>query len=497
MKKRSKITLSHHKKMTCDMGYLVPLTWYEVLPADTVRHSTQSLIRVAPLATPVLHQVHVRFHHWYVPYRLIWENWRNFITGGPDGDDESEVPYLSTSGPARSSLSDYLGVPPGSYSPDLEVSAFAHRAYNLIYNHGYRDQDLSTEQTIDLTDGLDTTTNVNLLKCCWPKDYFTTCRAEEQKGDEVVIPIAGTAPVSGIGASSATGVAGATTVFETGNTAGTSTTGWTTAGDPIAMKQDPSAAGYPAIYAELSEATGIPINDLRLSSAVQRFREARNIYGHRYEDYLKYEFGVRSQDSRLQQPEYLGGGKNVIQFSEIVSTADSGSDVVGTLRGHGLAAIRSNRFQRFIPEHGLVMTLMSVIPRPVYTNNVHRSFLRRTKEDFFQPQLQFLGEQQVTNRELQADHSNHDGVFGFQKRYDEYRGHPSSVAGEFRDGGTQTDWHYGRIFSGDVALNESFLSCTPTKRVQADTDADSLTLFAQHSIRLRRAIAYNPRPKLF
>ena len=167
----------------------------------------------------------------------------------------------------------------------------------------------------------------------------------------------------------------------------------------------------------------------------------------------------------------------------------------GDLYGHGISAIKTNNFRRFIPEHGIVMTLMSVIPNPVYTEALHRSFMRKTRQDYYDPHLEYLGEQEITNREVQVNHTSPDNIFGYQKRFEEYKYHPSSVAGAMRS--TLNTWHYGREYSGDIALNQSFIDCTPTKRTQADTNADTMIITAHHNIVAKRKMAYNPTPKTF
>lgn len=491
--KRSNFNLSHQKKLTADMGYIIPITWYEVLPGDILRQSTTALIRMTPLVTPVMHRVFVRIHHFFVPNRLIWEDWEDFITGGPDGKNDSEHPVVRFSNPTAGGLADYLGVPPGTYSPIIPVSALPFRAYQLIYNEFYRDQDLATESLISKTSGIDSTTNINLKKASWPKDYFTTCRPWEQKGDEVVIPVGGSAPITGIGSMGLTYSLSNQPVKETGKSVSsiyakalkTDTT-------PLIYEQDPDNAGYPNIRANLSAATGIPINDLRLALALQRDLESKSQFGSRYSEVLAHEFGIRNQDARLQRPEYLGGGKSVIQFSEVLSTDGSNT---GDMYGHGISAMRTNSFRRFIPEHGIVMSLMSVLPEPLYTVGLNRSFIRDTKEDYFDKTLQFIGEQEVYNKEVQITHTDREGIFGYQKRYDEYRYIPSSIAGDMRS--TLNTWHYGREFTGDVALNQTFTDCTPTKRTQADLTAKSMIITAHHNLIAKRQIAKNPMPRTF
>lgn len=484
--KRSKHSLSNYRLLTMNMGDLVPINWFEVLPGDTVQQATSMLMRVSPLLSPVMHPVRVRLHHWYVPNRLIWESWEDFITGGSDGLDASEVPVFSESSVTEGSLLDYLGIPPASYSPDLVFSALPIRAYQMIWNENYRDQDLVTEATIDTGDGTDTTTDQDLRKVAWEKDYFTTARPWEQKGASVTIPLGGSAPVSGIGTVDSAFSSGSVAVRETGQTSTTTYTEYQqayNAGNKMYVEGDGS--DYPNIYADLSAATGVDINDLRLALAVQKYQEARALYGSRYVEYLRY-LGVRPSDGRLQQPEYLGGGRQVIQFSEVLQTAE-GDDPVGSMKGHGITAMRSPRYRRFFEEHGIVMTLCSVIPKSIYAQGLHRSWSRTVKEDYFQKELQYIGEQEVYNRELYTEHTNPDDVFGYQARYDEYRTVPSGIAGEFRS--TLDHWHYSRIFSSDPALNSTFVQATPTKRVNASTDTDCLYVMANHSIQARRMIA--------
>ena len=195
--KRSKFSLSNYKLLSMDMGELVPIGLTEVLPGDSIQHATNALVRAAPLLAPVMHPVHVNIHHWFVPHRLIWEDWEDFITGGPDGLDASEHPTITTpasTGFAVGSLADYLGVPTGV--PDIEVSALPFRAYAAIFNEWYRDQDLVSELALDISSGADTTTSTALQVGMWEKDYFTSARPWEQKGPAITVPLGTEAPVA-------------------------------------------------------------------------------------------------------------------------------------------------------------------------------------------------------------------------------------------------------------------------------------------------------------
>lgn len=494
--KRNKFALSHYKLATMDMGELIPVTWFEALPGDTIQMATSALIRMSPLLAPVMHPCRVRIHHWFVPNRLLWEDWEDFITGGEDGYQTPTHPYIEHLGATQGLLSDHLGVfPYYPYPAPINISALPFRAYNLIYNEMYRDQDLVPLVDISLASGADTTTETDVQHVAWEKDYFTTSRPWEQKGPEITIPLLGTAPVTGIGKVNTTYAGGGQSVYQTdGNGTdyfnSTSLISNAATSNYFYVEQDPVHAGYPNIRAELELASGIPINDLRLATALQRAQERSAMYGSRYSEYL-LSLGVKSPDGRLNSPEYLGGGRQTIQFSEVIQTAE-GTDPVGQLRGHGIAAMRTNRFRKFFSEHGIVMTLMSVIPRSIYSQGLHRGFSRTVKEDYFQPHFQHIGQQEILRSEVFAMTTDPDPTFGFQNRYDEYRQHPSRIAGEFHD--TMDHWHMARIFSSEPSLNQAFTDAVPTKRVYADTGADGLYVMANHSIQARRIVAATGRP---
>jgi hypothetical protein len=463
------------------MGTLVPVGVMEVLPGDKFIHSSRCLLRVQPLLKPLMHPVSVRLHHWFVPNRLLWENWDAFITGR---DDQLTVPTITyTSASDEYGLLDHLGVP----DTDLTISALPVRAYNAIYNHAYRDQNLVDE--VDLDD-------LNLKRIAWEKDYFTTCRSEPQFGDAAIdIPFAaGTqAPVSGIGFSvgdPAPPISGAS-VYDAADGATTYDDSYRSASDNVRFRAaEDSTDTLPDIYADMASITGggINVNDLRSAIAMQRYLEHRNRYGSRHEDYLRY-LGINPSDARLQNPEYLGGGRNTISFSEVLSTADSGTDAVGDLRGHGISGVSTRKYRRFFEESGIVLSLLSIRPRTIYMQQLHRMWSRSTKFDFWQKELEAMGPQEVYTRELYGLHGNSTDVFGYNGRHDEYRHHPSYVSGSFRDGGTEEDWHMGRDFSSSPSLNQTFTDCLPTDRVYADTATPEIYANVSHNISAIRAVS--------
>lgn len=482
--KRSKFSLSHTRLLSCDMGELIPCGLVEVLPGDTIQHATSALIRASPLLAPVMHPVHVRIHNWFVPFRLIWSEFEDFITGGPAGTSLPAFPTQSVPGAgsvAVGSLLDYLGIPTGTYAVSTSFSALPLRAYNMIWNENYRDQDLETEAPISLASGGDGTTSQTLRRCAWEKDYFTSARPWEQKGPAITIPLGTSAPV----------------VFsESGATPGVRTLRRTGpgVGDPIGTVQAGTSLAAITAVADLTSASAVTVGLLREALALQRFEEARARYGSRYVEYLRY-LGVRSSDARLGRPEYLGGVNQTIQFSEVLQTAE-GAQPVGDLRGHGIAGMRSRRYRRFFEEHGYVMSLMSVRPKTMYQQGLERHWNRRTKEDFFQTELQHIGQQEVLNKEVYAIGAVPDGIFGYQDRYDEYRRNWSSIHGEFR-ASTLNFWHFARTFGAAPALNSTFVSCVPTETPFAVPAEDVIYAMVRHNIQARRLVAGSAKSFIF
>lgn len=487
---RNKFSLSHTKLLSCDAGELIPCGMFEVLPGDSIQQATSFLVRAAALLSPVMHPISVRVHHWYVPYRIIWDGFENFITGGPDGMDATAYP-VRTGGVVVGSLADYLGVPPGIDS-STQYSVLPFRAYNMIWNEWYRDQDLETAAALSTGNGVDVTTTGVLRNCSWEKDYFTSARPWAQKGPTVTLPLGTTAPVVSNASQPQMRSVADTTMrglnLEVGSGNRMGLAGHAAATTNINF--GPDGATTTGLRADLTGASAVNITTFREALALQRYEEARSRYGSRYPEYLRY-LGVRSSDGRLQRPEYLGGGKQTLQFSEVLQTAPttSGNTLgVGNLRGHGIAAMRSNRYRRFFEEHGLVMSLMSIRPKTMYMQGLHRMWNRRTKDDFWQKEFEHIGQQEVMNKEVYAlGTTNLDGAFGYQDRYDEYRRAESSVAGEFRT--TLNFWHQARDFGAPPALNSTFVSCIPTERTFAVPAEDVYYVHANHSVQARRLVA--------
>lgn len=523
MKKRNKFPLSHYKLLTCDMGELIPVSWYEALPGDTIQHQTSAFIRVAPTLAPIMTPCHVNFWSFAVPIRLLWDNgpddcFENFITGGPDGLDAAVPPfYMIPQGTTLpiGSLADYLGIPCGeSYKSDVKVSALPFRAYYKIWNEYFRDEDLQQP----LADGDDVdggsqgnlSTGRDVVRVSWKKDYFTVSRPFEQKGASVTVPVNLTSEGGSPLISATTTLSGGGVTFSKAGPDDNQSNwpdafGLQTRGSALSWRSnDPGGSkvtsnlqySNPSAQTNITwnggpQTTGsITVDDIREAFGLQRFEEARAMFGSRYTEYLRY-LGVRSSDARLQRPEYLGGGSQVIQWSEVVQTGQ-GTDPVGTLRGHGVSGGRTRRWRRFFEEHCIVMTLATIRPIALYTQSLPRAWSRVIKEDYWQKELEHIGEQEVANKELYAYGSSPDGVFGYMDRYDEYRSVQNTVCGDFRD---KLDyWHLGRVFASQPVLNSDFVSCNPSKRIFTEQTADEFYCMFLHSVQARRLISRKGRP---
>lgn len=486
--KRNKFNLSHYKLLSCDMGRLIPINVTEILPGDTIQQATSLFIRLSPLLAPVMHPVQARVHHFFVPYRLIWEDFQDFITGGRDGLNASVPPYRSLdTSLLTGTLWDYLGIPPDSGTHD--VSVLPLRAYMTIYNEFFRDPGITAEVPVSLASGVDSSTYVQTLACAWERDYFTTARPFEELGPSVSLPWDGAPVVSTAGV----GASGRIRVASTDNLAGA--IGLSSSGSGV-FQGDGGTPVYLDPNGSLTvDGSASTVNDLRTAFALQRLEEARARYGSRYTEYLRY-LGVTSSDARLQRPEYLGGGRQTVQFSEILQTGpESAGGGVGNLKGHGIGAMRTARYRRYFEEHGLVISLLSFRPRSIYAQGLHKMWTRQVKEDFHTRELENVGQQPVLNQELYAAHTSPEGVFGYQNRYEEYRRGVSSVHGEFRD--TLDYWHMARIFASDPTLNTAFLNCVPTTRIYASTSTDEVQVMANHSIQARRLVGHGNKSSVF
>lgn len=454
--------LSHENKLTCDMGKLVPFYLEEIIPGDSFKVSSQLIVRLAPLVAPMMHQVDVFTHFFFVPNRLIYKDWEEFITGGKEGTSTAVCPTITSpsGGFAVGSLADYLGVPTGVGG--LSCLALPFRAYAKIYNDWYRDETLMDEVTINMNSGTDSTTSKDLLTRCWKKDYFTSALPFAQRGDPVYLPLGVSAPVKTSDQLTKVNIAGPSSAVSSYLSAAVNQ------GSIVYGQTSPVATGVDTnLYTDLSTATAATINDIRAAFQVQRWMEKNARAGYRYVEQILSHFGVRSSDARLQRSEFLGGGRSPIVVTEVLQTSQTDeTSPQGNMAGHGFSAHISHSFTKTFEEHGFVIGILSIMPKANYQQGLARMWNRRSRTDWYWPVFSHLGEQAVLNKELYAQGTDADnGIFGYQGRYDEYRRHYSQVHGQFRD--TLNYWHMGRIFDALPTLNANFVKCDPTTRVFA------------------------------
>lgn len=497
--------LSHDLKLSFDMGELIPVLTLECLPGDYFDIKPENFLRFAPLVAPVMHDVIIDTHFFFVPNRLLWPEWEDWITG----ESEVEHPYTTANLHSWGRLADYLGTPaPGGTSLNNDkVSVLPVAAYFKIYDEFYRDQNLQAEAFVECINGNNYSTYHNKLtgdpyKRAWNHDYFTSCLPFAQKGDAVTLPVlnAGTALVEHSGSSNP--------VIITALGGGSTVSGDLTAnvGDGLLKADTTSASIDPneTLSVDLSS-DSVDLTTLRNAFALQAFLEKDARGGTRYIESVYSHFGVRSSDHRFHRPEYIGGVKQRMVISEVLSTAETlnSSNVVtspvGQMAGHGVS-VGSGNIRYRCEEHGFIMGIMSVRPRTAYQDGLHKMYTRFDRFDYAWPSFAHIGEQPVTIRELYWRHDGTltiddlDTVFGYIPRYSEYKYMNSRVAGDFRD--TLDFWHLGRQFTSEPALNSNFIECDPDKRIFAVPSEDGVYGHLIFNIKASRRLPRFSTPSL-
>lgn len=486
---RNDFNLDHTVDQTTKFGQLLPFLIQEVVPGDTMKINTDCLIRFMPMTSPAYADIYGKMDLFFVPNRLVWKNWENFITGGEDGKDNSVAPYVQyTDGglPAKS-LYSYLGVGDGYKGA---ISALPARAINLIWNEWYRDQNLQDKRAVSLEDGLDNTTDTTIPFRNFEKDYYTCAFPYAQKGDPVILPLGSTAPVK-----SNNNVINFTDGTQNGYlyTSSAMSTGFTT--NVMAHGMSNSQAfrfgNETGLQADLSEATASTVEDIRKAFQIQKFQFLNLRGGSRYVEYIYNYYGVRSSDARVQRPELIASNTFDIQINEVLQTSDSTQQntPTGSMYGHGIGTGETGIIEKSFEEHGFLIGLYSIQPRTSYMQMVERHFTRFSKYDYYNPTFAFLGYQAIENKEIFSKSSNPNGVFGFQGRYDEMRHRQSYVCGDFR--GNLKYWNCVREFDSQPLLNSSFINATNSSdRIFQDTVDDYILCKFYNNID-----AFRPLPK--
>nr|QJB18828.1 MAG: major capsid protein [Microvirus sp.] len=483
---RSVFDLSYDKKLTCDMGELIPVMCDEMVPGDKFDIGNQIVVRFQPLVAPILHEINAFVHYFFVPYRILWNLWEDFITGGETGADASVLPRWNPTNTAVGSLWDYLGFPTGIVPTDALPLDFVRSAYNRIYNEFYRDENLITEVAA---------TGEVILKRAWEKDYFTSSLPWQQKGTAPALPISGmSSAVFNAGIFTA-GASAPTATFTVD--ADTSSDAYIHLSGDSAIARANAKAALDRNTVDLSSATTFNVADLRLAFQIQKWMERNARAGSRYTEFLKAHFGVSPRDDRLQRPEYVGGSKSGVIVSEVLQTSKTESGAPqGNLAGHGLVADSTYVGSYHAKEYGLMMGIMSIMPRSAYSQGIDRQWLRRTKYDFYSPEFANLSEQAIERAELYASAVGAENrtIFGYQGRYDEMRVKRNMVVGKMRS--TFNYWHLGREFGSAPLLNQSFIECAPSKRIFAVQTEPGLIVDVENRIKAIRPLPYASEPGL-
>lgn len=509
---RGVFDLSHEKKLTFDFGQLIPSLCMEMVPGDHFTVSNDIVVRFQPMVSPPLHQVDVTVHYFFVPTRLLWpkvdtsgNDWETFIAGGTLGTNAAVVPRwnVGAGNHDEGSLWDYFGLPTWSTAnsfstqfPDaVQPIDFPKRAYNLVRNEYFRDETLQTE--------VDITTSEVLLYRNWTKDFFTSALPWTQRGTSPAFPVSGVTTAVWPAGDFDTAALATPVNLQFEGASATKVSRYTGPGAAQAKSNAVSFFGDNTV--SLSAATTFTINDFRLNAVIQRLLEANARGGVRYTEFLQNVHGVHPRDDRLQRPEYLGGLKQPVVFSQVVQTSNTNAQPTpaATLLGHGLSVGRNSACSYRAVEFGYMIGIMSVMPVPAYQQGISRSWLRTSRYDFFVPDFASLGEQAVINQELYlANDAANQTIFGYQARYNEYRYEKNSVHGLFRS--TLDYWHLGRIFSARPALNSAFiqlgtgeLTSTTLKRIFATPSQPGLLASIGNNVRAVRPIPEFAVPGLY
>lgn len=491
----STFDLSHQKKLSCNFGDLVPIMVQECVPGDKWSSQTAQLVRLAPMIAPLMHQVSVYTHFFFVPNRITWPSWENFITGEDGFSNQPSFPNiaLTSSWTQIGGLADYMGCPTSTIS---QVNALPFAAYQKVYNEFYRDQNLITEVPDEVVDGSNLPQHfVVLRKRAWQHDYFTSALPWTQKGPQATIPLGDTAPVDYVSDGNNDLIRTVNGSLITGTNRNFIVNNGLTQVDNALL--DVTLDNSAHLQVDLSNATAAAIIDLRNAFRLQEWLEKNAKGGTRYNESILTHFGVNIGDARLNRPEFLGGGSQPISVSEVLQTSSTDATTPqGNMAGHGISAGQSSKWSYTCKEHGFIIGIMSIMPKTAYQQGYHKLWHKFDKFDYYWPSFAHVGEQPIYNKEIyyDTDFPANEEVFGYTPRYAEYKYCNDSVHGEFRT--TLDFWHWGRKFDSRPSLNEVFINCDPDDRIFANTTGEKLYVQIYHNIKAKRPMPYFGNPTI-
>lgn len=480
--------LSNTQTLSCNMAELVPIMCLECLPGDTIKIGAEALARFAPLVAPIMHPVDLTIHYFFVPNRIVWPGWEDYITNG--GDNPGNLPaypifkYGAAGVPGAAPytrLMDYFNLPAPDHATGVSAipetcSAIPFAAYQKIFNEYYRDQNLISDNFVELQDGDNSATGslFDLQTRAWGADYFTKALPFAQKGAAVDVPMGDvvlkdetTVPPRFVqlldhGASNSGGL--------TNMPGGVPASGIGVDGTP-----DTPQVYDPRGSLSVDAAT---INDLRLAYKLQEWLEKNARGGTRYAELIRAHFGTTPQDARLQRPEYITGIKNPIQISEVLNTTGE-TLPQGNMAGHGISYIKGRKIAKYpVFEHGYIIGIMSIMPKTAYMQGIPKHFTKiNHPTEYYWPSFAHLGEQEIYKRELFAFSDQGEQTFGYTPRYIEYKQQPNYISGQFKT--SLAYWHMARYFDEAPSLNGAFVTADPTKRIFAVTSTDVESMYVQ------------------
>lgn len=460
----NRFDLTHDVKMSMAFGELTPNLVIECVPGDEFKLSCDIFTRLAPMIAPIMHRVDVTQHYFFVPNRILWENFESWIVNEA-GPVYPQITVNNTVTSDQERFMDYMGVPPFSQNTGgqaVDISALPFAAYQMIYNEYYRDQNLVTTNIWagPLADGINSRTELcKIRKRAWEHDYLTSALPFAQKGAAVDLPL------------------GQVTLDPLWNASGSVPVFYDPAGLVIGGNLDNSVGGVtvaggvtPNAYdPDGSLVVGATtINDFRRAEKLQQWLELNARGGTRYIENILVHFRKRSSDARLQRPEYITGSKSPVIISEVLNTTggfdpnnptDPTSPPQGSMAGHGISVGKGYQGRYSVEEHGWIIGIISIMPKTAYQQGIPKHYLKNDPFQLYWPSFANIGEQEITNDEVYAYEVNGSSTFGYTPRYAEYKFMQSRVAGEFR---TSLDfWHLGRIFSTPPTLSQEFIECDP------------------------------------